>query len=224
MKTKNLLALLVAALLWWPAYAQQKFPFENEIKAFQHQDSLNFPKPNGILFIGSSSIRKWTDLEKRFQSYPIIKRGIGGSKLEDLVKYYTPYVVFPYKPSKIFIYGGDNDLAKGASAQSVADSFIMLWGMISKELPQTDVYFLSLKLSPSRAKYYEEVKQTNKLISAFLAGKPKGHLVDVYTPILKQPAILPDSSLFVKDMLHLNSKGYDRWVNAIRPYIENSKK
>ena len=48
------------------SFAQQDFPFANEIRAFKHQDSLSFPKPDGILFIGSSSIRKWTDLEQRF--------------------------------------------------------------------------------------------------------------------------------------------------------------
>ncbi|HEY1871081.1 MAG TPA: GDSL family lipase, partial [Chitinophagaceae bacterium] len=58
--------------------AQSGFPFDDEIRDFKHQDSLNMPKPNGILFIGSSSIRKWTDLEQRFADKPIIRRGVGG--------------------------------------------------------------------------------------------------------------------------------------------------
>ncbi len=34
------------------------------------------PAPGGILFIGSSSIRMWNDLERRFPEAPIIKRGL----------------------------------------------------------------------------------------------------------------------------------------------------
>ena len=86
------------------AFAQTKFPFDNEIRDFKHQDSLHFPKPNGILFIGSSSIRKWTDLEQRFPNENIVRRGVGGCELSQVVKYYTPYILFPYHPRKIFIY------------------------------------------------------------------------------------------------------------------------
>jgi len=73
------------------------FPFADEIRAFKKQDSLHFPAKNGILFIGSSSIRKWTDLESRFSDKPIIRRGVGGSELWQLVDYYTPYILFPYQ-------------------------------------------------------------------------------------------------------------------------------
>ena len=77
MKLK-LTLLLIAFTFAAKVFAQSGFPFDNEIRDFNHQDSLSFPKPNGILFIGSSSIRKWTDLEKRFSNSPIIRRGVGG--------------------------------------------------------------------------------------------------------------------------------------------------
>src|ERR1700742_2181997 len=114
--------------------AQKGFPFDNEIRVFKHQDSLNFPKPNGILFIGSSSIRKWTDLEQRFPNEPIVRRGVGGSELSQLVKYYTPYILFPYHPRKIFIYDGENDIAFGKTADSVFANFKTLWSMIRAKL------------------------------------------------------------------------------------------
>ncbi len=91
-------ALIVCANL----HAQTGFPFDKEVQAFKHQDSLNFPKPNGVLFIGASSIRKWDDLEQRFSGVPIIKRGVGGSELWQWAQYYMPYLVYPYHPRKIF--------------------------------------------------------------------------------------------------------------------------
>src|SRR5579872_3698767 len=110
MKIKFLLFFLLIGF-GAKTFAQSGFPFDNEIRAFKHQDSLRFPEPGGILFIGSSSIRKWDDLQQRFPDRNIIRRGVGGCELSQLVKYYTRYILFPYRPAKIFIYAGENDLA-----------------------------------------------------------------------------------------------------------------
>jgi hypothetical protein len=95
--------LFIALLCSVNAFAQDKpqdtYPFESEIKAYKHQDSIGMPKPGGILFIGSSSIRKWVDLPAHFPNKPIIMRGVGGSKIADWVKYYMPSVVYPSNPS-----------------------------------------------------------------------------------------------------------------------------
>jgi len=200
-------------------FAQQGFPFDNEIRAFKHQDSLSFPKPDGILFIGSSSIRKWTDLEQRFANEPIIRRGVGGSELWQLTAYYTPYILFPYHPRKIFIYAGENDIAAGKTAESVATNFTRLWLMIRQKLPAADIYFMSVKPSPSRAKYFAEFIKANTLVKTFLAGKPKSHFIDLSTAIYKDGTTTPDSSLFQADYLHLNSKGYDKWQAVLKPYV-----
>ncbi len=201
-------------------FAQQGFPFANEIQAFKHQDSLNFPKRDGILFIGSSSIRKWTDLEQRFANEPIIRRGVGGCELWQIVDYYTPYILFPYHPRKIFIYAGENDIAAGKSAQFVADEFTKLWSMINQKSPSAEIYFMSIKPSPSRAKYFTEVDKANALIKTYLKDKPKSHFIDVTTVIYKPGTAAPDSSLFQSDYLHLNSKGYDKWQKVLQPYVK----
>jgi len=218
MKIKILL-LVFGLAFTTPVFAQTGFPFANEIRAFKHQDSLSFPKPGGILFIGSSSIRLWGDLEQRFPNAPIIKRGVGGSQLWQFVDYYTPYILFPYQPRKIFIYAGENDIAAGKSGETVADEFTKLWIMINQKLPSAEIYFMAIKPSPSRAKYFDEVIKANTLIKAYLGDKPKSHFIDVATSIYKDGTTVPDSSLFKADYLHLNSKGYDKWQKVLQPYV-----
>ncbi|WP_184548900.1 GDSL-type esterase/lipase family protein [Mucilaginibacter sp. FT3.2] len=219
MKLK-LLLLLIGCAFTVNSFAQQGFPFDNEIRAFKHQDSISFPKKDGILFIGSSSIRLWGDLEQRFADKPIIKRGVGGSELWQLVDYYTPYILFPYQPRKIFIYAGENDIAGGKPAQFVADEFAKLWDMIHTKLPKTEIYFMSIKPSPVRAKNYEVVYQANNLIKNYLKDKPKSHYVDLVTAIYKPGTAQPDSSLFKADYLHLNPKGYDKWETVLKPLVK----
>lgn len=211
--------LFIALLFGVKALAQQGFPFDNEIRNFKRQDSIGMPKPGSILFIGSSSIRKWTDLQQRFPGKPIISRGVGGSELSQWVKYYLPYLVFPYKPGKIFIYAGENDIAAGRNAQTVTGDFVRLYNLIRKQLPNATIYFMSIKYSPVRAIYYREVDHTNRAIANYLKGKRLAYYIDMNTVLLKRQAV-PDSSLFNSDYLHLNSKGYDRWQKVLQAYVK----
>ena len=169
---KKIFLLFLGIAIGVQVYAQQGFPFDYEIRAFKHQDSISFPPKNGILFIGSSSIRLWGDLEQRFAGKPIIKRGVGGSELWQLVDYYTPYILFPYHPRKIFIYAGENDIAAGKSSKFVFEEFQKLFEMINRQLPGAAIYFMSIKPSPSRAKYFAEVAKADELIKNYLANKP----------------------------------------------------
>lgn len=211
--------LLIILFIGFKVSAQSGFPFANEIRAFKHQDSISFPPKDGILFIGSSSIRLWTDLEQRFPGKPIIRRGVGGCELWHLVDYYTPYILFPYHPRKIFIYAGENDIAAGKSGEFVYDEFVKLFWMIRKQLPDATIYFMSAKMSPSRVKGFKDVAVANNLVEKFLADKPNSKFIDVNTAILKTNTAMPDSSLFRADYLHLNSKGYDKWQQVLEPYV-----
>lgn len=219
MKIK-LLLLFVLAGFSVKTYAQTGFPFDNEIRDFKHRDSLSFPKPDGILFIGSSSIRKWDDLEKRFPDKNIIKRGVGGCELSQLVKYYTPYILFPYHPAKIFIYAGENDIAAGEKADSVLTNMKALWTMLNSQLPDAKIYFLSIKPSPSRITLLPEMLKANEMIKAYLQDKPNTLYIDVSTPIYKPGTNQPDASLFQQDMLHLNPTGYDKWQAVLQQYVD----
>ena len=219
MKLKLLALLFLTLAVGKGVYAQQGFPFADEIRVFKHQDSLKFPAKNGILFIGSSSIRFWTDLEQRFPDKPIIRRGVGGCQLWQLVDYYTPYILFPYQPRKIFVYAGENDIAAGKSAKFVYEEFQKLWAMIHQQLPKTAIYYMSIKPSPSRAKYTAEMDLANQLISTYIAKQPNGTYIDVSDVIFKKGTAVPDSSLFKPDYLHLNSKGYDKWQKVLEPYV-----
>jgi hypothetical protein len=215
------LSILLAGILFCTKLsAQQSFPYDSEIRAFKHQDSLSFPKPGGILFIGGTSIRLWDELEQRFPGVPIIKRGVGGSELSDLVKYYTPYILFPYKPRKIFIYAGENDVFGGKSIPIVLNEFVQLFSMIRKELPEADVYFLSIKYNPSRITFSPLFDQANQAIKSYLKDKRKGHYLDVNTVLLKPGTSIPDSTMFKSDNLHLNQQGYDQWQKVIAPFIK----
>ncbi len=85
--------------------------FEQAIVAFEKQDAIAPVAQNAILFVGSSSIRKW-DLQKWLPGQPVINRGFGGSVLNDSL-YYIDRIVSKYRPRMVVLYAGDNDIAAG---------------------------------------------------------------------------------------------------------------
>src|SRR5690606_5852912 len=109
MKFRTILLLWCLCCLSGFLQAQEK-PFDAEIQAFLKQDSMEFPPQNAILFVGSSSIRMWKDIQNDFPDKPIINRGFGGSVLQDVILY-APQIIFPYKPRQVVIYVGENDFA-----------------------------------------------------------------------------------------------------------------
>ena len=54
----------------------QNPPFWDDIQAFKKQDSIQMPQQHAILFVGSSSFTKWTDVQNYFPNYPIINARI----------------------------------------------------------------------------------------------------------------------------------------------------
>jgi lysophospholipase L1-like esterase len=195
-------------------------PFWNEIFEFKKQDSLQHPPSGAILFVGSSSFRKWTNVQSYFPGYTIINRGFGGSTLPDVIRY-AGDIIFPYHPKQIVIYCGDNDLAvsDSVSATTVYNRFVHLYNLIRARLKNVDIVYVSIKPSPSRQKLMPRMEEANDMIRDFMAKYSHASFVDVYHPMLT-PQGLPIDSLFVADKLHMNDKGYKIWQQILLPYLD----
>jgi len=198
---------------------QQQPPFWNEISEFKKKDSLQHPPSGAILFVGSSSFRKWTNVHADFPGYTIINRGFGGSTLPDVIRY-AGEIIYPYHPKQIVIYCGDNDLADSkVSPKKVYKRFVKLYDLIRKHLQNVDVVYVSIKPSPSRERLMPVMEETNDLIRDFTAKHSHAVFVDVYHLMLT-PQGRPMEDLFVGDKLHMNEKGYKIWQKALMPYLD----
>lgn len=199
------------------SFAQNK-PFWNEIRQFQTQDSTAMPAKNGIVFTGSSSIRMWKDLETVYKNYGVINRGFGGSVIPQANDYINE-LVFKYKPRQVVIYSGENDIASGASAEQTLANFIAFFNNIRKGIPKTNIAYISMKLSPSRKKFSEEVIRANSMIKDFILKQKNAEYIDIATKMLDASGEMRPE-LFQNDMLHMKPAGYDIWVKEITPYLK----
>eukprot|EP01031_Cornospumella_fuschlensis_P005759 gene5759-7150_t len=122
-----------------------------EIEKYTQADTLKAPAQGSVVFIGSSSIRKWTSLVTDFPGVTLLNRGFGGSELPDSV-FYADRIVIPYAPRLVVVYAGENDLQAGKSAESVLAAFQAFHAKVHAALPKTKIIFLAIKESPSRTK------------------------------------------------------------------------
>ena len=192
--------------------------WEKEIAAFEAMDRTNPPPKGGVLFVGSSSIRLWKDIATDFPSLKVVSRGFGGSQIPDTTDF-AERIIFPYEPSKIVLYAGDNDIARGHSPQRVLSDFRELVEKVHAKLPKTKIYFLAIKPSPSRWHLSPQGSEANKLIKAYCRFRPKLEYIDVWSPLMKEGK--PDPALFEKDRLHLNREGYARWKKVIEKALKD---
>jgi lysophospholipase L1-like esterase len=181
-------------------------PFESEVTALEAKLSQSPIASSPIVFYGSSSIRLWKSLQQDFSGYAVLNCGFGGSRLTDCVRY-ANRIVLPRKPSAIVIYAGDNDLAGGAPPDKVFKSFQQLFAIFRGYSPSIPIAFVSVKPSPARVIFLDNILKFNRLVEDFLKTQPETEFIDVFSDMLGQDR-KPIRALFVNDQIHLSPAGY----------------
>ena len=192
--------------------------FESEITAFEDKDKVSRYEDDQVLFVGSSSIRLWKTLAEDMEPYPVLNRGFGGSTLPE-VNHYFDRIVAKYKPAQIFIYCGENDIAEGLSADQAFSEYVNFVGLVNKELPGTDIFFIAMKPSPARWELWDQYRDANEKVKNLSSLSANLFYIDI-TEVMLDKNGEPDESIFIEDMLHMNSSGYDRWEGDIKPYVK----
>ncbi len=198
-----------------PAAAAPQDPFADQIHHFVETDRAAPPAPCQLLFVGSSSIVKWSTLATDMTPLPVINRGFGGSQIAD-VNHWFDQVVAPYHPRAIVFYAGENDIAAGKTPAQVVADFDTFMARKTAELADVPVYFISLKPSKLRFEQLERQSEVNQAIRARSAARPDLHYIDIVPLMLEngQP-----KDLFVADHLHMSAQGYVLWTEAVRAAV-----
>ncbi|MEQ9407507.1 MAG: GDSL-type esterase/lipase family protein [Fuerstiella sp.] len=213
---RSALLPLALSLLVSPGVAQTNSSpqrWEKNIQEFERRIADGDSKPGGVLFVGSSSIRLWK-LDQSFPSLKPINHGFGGSEISDSLHYFNR-IIAPLKPSMIVLYAGDNDIAKGKTAETVHADFRKFVQLVKSNLSaDTRVGFIAIKPSIKRWNLAEEMASANKLIETTCAMDDQLVYIDIWKPMLGADG-RPRPELFAKDGLHLNDTGYELWNSIV---------
>jgi lysophospholipase L1-like esterase len=194
--------------------------WDASIRSFEAQDHRQPPAPGRIVFVGSSSFTFWSTLERDMAPLPVLNRGFGGARMQDVV-HYADRIVLPYRPRAVVLFTGTNDIAwpKPTSAQQVYEGYLAFVRCVHSILPETPIYFVAITPTPARWRYWPIVQEVNRLIRERTQSDPRLHFIDL-TDHLLGPNGKPDRSLYRFDRLHPSRKGYAKWTAVIKPVLE----
>ncbi len=201
--------------------AQRWARFEPEFQAFAVADRAYPPKPGGILFVGSSIFRQWTNVAEVMAPLPVINRAFGGSRTGDQLARFDQ-VVTPYAPKVIVYYCGSNDLKAGEAPEDpvrIFARFREFSEQVRAARPATRIIFVSSTRSPDRVLRWSEVDLYNALARAYSAATP-GHVFIDVNPALVDAAGNPKVDLYRDDKLHFHPPAYVEFTRIIKPVLE----
>jgi len=203
------------------SFAQTENKFTNEVKELIEKTKASWnPDKETIVFTGSSSVRMWENLQESFPEHQILNTGFGGSEASDLL-FFLDELVLSYKPKKVFIYEGDNDLWANKKPNTIIKTTDKIIQAIHNKDLNTQVVLISAKPSISRWNIRNKYKRLNRKMKRLVKNDDRVKFVDVWQPMLTNRKL--NKSLFIEDGLHMNQMGYDIWYDALKNLIIQPK-
>ncbi len=220
--------LLSLVILLWPislAYAQETndpdpHRFSASFAAFAEQDRDRPFEKGGIVFVGSSSVRR-LDIPKYFPGIVALNRGFGGAHISD-VNHYLEQAVLQHEPNTVVFFCGGNDLWSGKSPVQVRADFDAFTQALFDRVPKAKLIVLATRPSPKRIRIIEQERQLNALFEAAADRDKRVTYLDGSASRFLDEAGKPRPELYAEDQLHMNHAGYLIWREIIRPHLTSS--
>lgn len=175
-----------------------------------------------IVFLGNS-ITNGAEWHELFKNPNIKNRGISGDVCQGV--YDRLETITRGKPNKVFLMIGVNDISRGTEIDSIALGIEKIINKIKIDSPTTKIYVQSLLplsdelgMFRGHTKRYLEISLLNKKIEE-IARRECLTYIDLYSSF-----VIPNTEKmdlqYSNDGLHLLGQGYLKWVEILRPYVE----
>lgn len=195
--------------------------WESEIVKLEQQDQAHADPADAILFIGSSSIRRWTDVGTDMAPRKTINRGYGGAKFSDLAVY-IDRIVNPHQFKALVIFVG-NDIVGNADDKSpaeVARLFKYIVDQVRKTHATQPIFLIAITPTPSRFKAWPEIRQANAELAKVCESDKSLHFIPTEKYYLDESG-KPIDKYFVEDKLHQNRDGYQVWARIVKEHLDS---
>lgn len=202
--------------------AEAEKKWAKEIQKIEARDAGNDDPADAILFIGSSSIRRWGDIAIDMAPFSTIQRGYGGAKYSD-VAVYAPRLLHPHQYRALVIFVG-NDVS-GSPEDHTPDQVEQLarhvLAVSRSHQPEAPIYLIEVTPTEKRYQAWPEIRKVNERLREIALSSPHVYFIATAEHYL-DPLGYPRSELFVEDRLHLNEAGYHLWSTLIRRKLDET--
>lgn len=195
--------------------------WESEIQKLEARDSSEEDPADAILFIGSSSIRRWDDIAIDMAPYRTIQRGYGGSKYSN-VAVFAERLIHPhhYRALAMFVGNDVSGKPEDHTPEQVERLVRYIVGVSHQHQPDTPVLLIEVTPSGKRFEAWPQIREVNVRLREIALTTANTYFVATAGDFL-DPHGHPRSELFLEDQLHLNSDGYDLWSTLIRRRLDD---
>jgi len=196
--------------------------WEDDIKMLEERDKSEQHPDDSILFVGSSSIRRWDNIATNMLPYHAIQRGYGGAKWSD-VAIFAERLISPHNfRAAVFFVG--NDISGGENDKTpseVVGLFAHVLKTLRKHNATAPVFYIAVTPTARRFEAWPKIKAANSAIGKFCRTKDNTYFLGTENIYLDGDG-KPRNEFFVEDKLHLNQAGYDLWAAAIKSHLDSS--
>lgn len=203
-------------LIGFVVNAQDPLRFSKEVEQIEKKYTDLDRSKESLVFVGSSSIKYWVNIDKIFPGHQIVNSGFGGSTASDLL-YFTDELILMFNPKKVFVYEGDNDISLGKKSKIILKDIKAIIDKIKIKNRDTEIVLISAKPSVARWKHKKAYKRLNRKMKRITKKDTTLYFADVWTPMLDGKSVRKD--IFIGDNLHMNTEGYKIWYNVLKNYI-----
>ncbi|MGI9240579.1 MAG: GDSL-type esterase/lipase family protein, partial [Verrucomicrobiales bacterium] len=200
--------------------AKAKEKWEETIRKFEELDKKSDYPADSILFMGSSSIRLWDTLAEDMDPYPVIQRGYGGAKFQDLAVF-AERIVHPHEFQAVVIFVANDIVGKDSDLEpeEVAALYKDVVSTVREKDAEAPIFLIAITPTKSRWPAWPEIKKSNAAMEAVCKAEKNVHFIRTEKAFLNTDG-LPKTELFRDDQLHLNPDGYKLWTEIVRGSLE----
>jgi hypothetical protein len=191
--------------------------FEQKVVEYEAADRATPPPRDAILFAGDSQFYRWKTIHEDLPGYTLINRGIDSFQFRDLI-HYVDRMVIPYAPRLIVLHVGGNDVHNGRAPAQVLEDFKTFVKLVRLKLPHVPIVYSSITPGPGRWDEAPQRRETNRVISSYVATQPDLGFIDLWDSMLT-PDGKPREDIWVEDRVHPNHAGYLIRVQLTRPFL-----
>lgn len=191
--------------------------WEETIKKFEEADAAKPFAKGGVLLIGGSNARRWTDVADYFPKHQVLNRGFGGAQLGDIL-HYIDRLVIPYEPKAIILNAGGNDLNSGKTPQQIREIANEFVSKVHAKLPDTQIYYIGIPpvmRASGNPGMLDGLREMNALLAKLEENHKNVHFVDLFPMFLGEDG-KSKADLFVEDGTHFSPKGYEALASQLR--------
>lgn len=194
--------------------------WEKDITALEKLDASETYPADGILLIGSSSIRRWENSAVDMAPYRIIRRGYGGAKYSDLAVF-AQRIIQPHQFRAVVMFvGNDVTGSKEDRTPDEVEELVRYIVSVSRN-HQPDSPILIVEVTPTlkRLEAWPAIRQLNARLREIALTEPNTYFVATAEHYLDKDD-QPRRELFVEDRLHQSEAGYAIWAGLIRRRLD----